>query len=118
VAGRALYWDFQVWDLVNPLLIGFLGVAAIGWLIRRSGLAPRLRLSILVPFVAPLADLGENVVLMGAPAAFPDTTRVAHLLPVVTATKFAGLAGTVLLAVGLIALVIMRGPARHLWRNR
>ena len=105
-SGRALYSDFQTWDLVNPLLICFLGVALIGWLVRHSGLTPGRRLVIFIPFVAPLADLGENVLLMGALAAFPDTARLVPLLPLVTTVKFAGLAGTALLGIGLTGLAI------------
>ncbi len=105
-SGRALYSSFQIWDLLNPLLIGFLGVALIGWLVGNSGLVPGRRLVIIVPFVAPLADLGENILILLAIAAFPDVTRLASLLPVVTIMKFVGLAGTVFLGLVLTVLAI------------
>ena len=48
-SGRALYSSFQIWDLVNPLLIGFLGVTRMRGSESASEPAQRLRPPELVP---------------------------------------------------------------------
>jgi len=106
--GRELYATFQIWDFLNPLLLGFLSVALVGWLLGRSRLARGRSVAAGIPFVAPIADAIENVVLLLTVAAFPADPWVGELFPLVTSVKFLGLASTLLLIVALSVLAIQR----------
>lgn len=106
--GRELYATFQVWDFLNPLLLGFLSVALVGWLLGRSRLVRGRPVAAAVPFVAPLADAMENAVLLLTIAAFPADPWLGELVPLVTSVKFLGLAATVILTVALSVLAFRR----------
>lgn len=103
---RYLWW--QLWDVLNPLLIGFLGVTLVAWLARRAtaGTAPGWLLAI--PLVTPAADLCENAILARAVLVFPDQTSLASVLSGVTAIKFAGLGATALVALVLVVCWLWR----------
>lgn len=107
---RALYLRWQLWDALNPLLIGFLGVAVLAWLAGRDTLASKGRGLLVIPLLAPAADLVENTVLASAVRAFPESGPLAAALPTVSALKFFALGATLLVALGL--------AARRLWRTR
>lgn len=107
-AGRALYREVQFWDLLNPLLLGLLGVALVGWLARRALTVPWRHRLVLVPLVAPVADLLENGVLLLALGAFPEASPAAPLLPAISAVKFAGLVATLALVAGVAGLWVLR----------
>jgi hypothetical protein len=111
--GRELYATFQVWDFLNPLLVGFFSVAMVGWLLGRSRVVRGRAVVVSVPFVGPVADAIENVVLLLAVSAFPVDPWVGALFPFVTSLKFLGLAATALLIIGLSVLSISRrvGPS-------
>ncbi|NNF38853.1 MAG: hypothetical protein HKN71_09300 [Gemmatimonadetes bacterium] len=106
--GRELYATFQLWDFLNPLLLGFLSVAVVGWLIGRSRLGSGRNVAVIIPFVAPIADALENVVLLLVIAAFPADPWIGGLFPLVTSVKFMGLAATLLLSLALSVLAIRR----------
>ena len=93
-AGRALYMQSQLWDVLNAVLIGLFAVALVGWVVGRSTEAPTRSLLLLIPLVGPVADLVENGVIAASLAAFPGVSPVGALLPVVSTVKFGGLAGT------------------------
>ncbi len=106
--GRELYSSFQMWDLLTPLLLGFMGVMLVGWLVKRGALRRTAgRWLIIVPLIAPFAELVENVVIAGSLASFPETSATAQLLPFITGAKFGGLLGT-LLVVLCLAVVGVR----------
>lgn len=107
-AGRATYATFQFWDLLNPILIGLFSVATIGWLIRMSRLSRGRVVALAVALIAPLADLGENAVLLWAIGAFPTSPEIAGLLPLFSGAKFAGLGATFVLGVSLAILALAR----------
>jgi len=106
--GRELYATFQVWDFLNPLLLGFVSVALVGWLLGRSRLVQGRTVAAAIPFTAPVADATENVVLLLTIAAFPSDPWVGALFPVVTSVKFLGLVATLLLIIALSVLAIQR----------
>lgn len=106
--GRELYATFQFWDFLNPLIIGFLCVALVGWLLGRSRIVRGRTLMIAIPFVTPVADALENVVVLLAVAAFPSDPWFGGLFPVVTSVKFVGLGVTLLLIIALSVLAIRR----------
>ena len=105
--GRELYLRFQLWDVLNPVLIGVAGALVLGWLLGRAGRSDSAwRYVLLFPFVLLGADLAENVVISLGIGAFPAPAAVAGFLPWVTATKFgaaAGMAGSMVL-VGILLL--------------
>ncbi len=106
--GRELYLSFQLWDLLNPVLLGLMGVMIVGWLIKRGALRGTAgRWLIIVPLVAPFAELVENAVIAWSIASFPEASATARFLPLVTGAKFAGLLGT-LLVVLCLAVVGLR----------
>ena len=110
--GRKSYLQFQFWDFANPLLIGFFGVLLIGWLTKRSGLVRGRTITILIPFITPVSDFCENLVIIGTIVVFPERALFTQLLPVFTSAKFFGLAVTLLLVIVLAVLAIrvrMRG---------
>ena len=103
--GRDLYTSFQVWDVLNPLLLGFMAVMLVGWLVKVGDLRDTNgRWLIVVPLIAPLADLVENLIIAGSIASFPEASAVARFLPLITGAKFGGLLGT--LTVGLCLAVV------------
>lgn len=107
-SGRELYATFQLWDFLNPLLLGFLSVASVGWLLGRSRLVRGRTVAAALPFVGPIADAVENVVLLVTVTAFPADPWVAELFPLVTSVKFLGLTATLLLIIALSVLAILR----------
>ena len=93
-AGRALYAQSQLWDVLNATLIGVFALVLVAWVVGRSTEAPTRSLLLLIPLVGPVADLAENGVIAASLAAFPGVSPVVALLPVVSTVKFGGLAGT------------------------
>ena len=116
-AGRDSYLQFQLWDLLNPILMGVAGAMLLGWMLKRGQRSSSAwRFTVLLPVLLLAADLLENVVLSIAVAAFPDRTAASHALPVLTAVKF-GAAISTMFAVVLLALAWIRdrlsgGPGR------
>lgn len=109
--GRAAYLQFQALDLLWPVLTGAAGGLTIAWLLKRSGTTSGLaRVLPLTPTIVLVAEIGENSILAQATRAFPEMVPAVAALPVLTGTKFAGLA----LVVGLIAACGLR----LLWRQR
>ena len=107
-AGRESYLRFQVWDLLNPILIGIAGAMLLGWLLKRSQRASSTwRFVVLLPVALLTADLLENLVISIAVGSFPDRAAMGNALPLVTAVKF-GAAIATILAVVLLALMWLR----------
>ena len=107
-AGRELYLQFQVWDLLNPILMGVAGTMLLGWLVKRrqrSGSA--WRFVVLLPVAVLASDLLENGIISVAVSAFPGRAVIGNALPLVTAAKF-GAAIATIVAVVLLALTWMR----------
>lgn len=106
--GRGLYLQFQVWDLLNPILIGVAGAMLLGWLLKRSRRANSdWRFVVLLPVAALCADLLENLVISIAVGAFPDLGALGSVLPLVTAAKFGAVIAT-MVSVVLLALLWIR----------
>jgi hypothetical protein len=107
-AGREAYLQFQLWDLLNPILFGIAGAMLLGWLLERAHRASSAwRFVVLLPVALLAADLLENVIITIAVGAFPDRAAIGTALPLVTAVKF-GAAITTIVAVVLLALVWLR----------
>ncbi len=107
-AGRASYLQFQVWDLISPVLFGIAGAMLLGWLLKRGQRASSgWRFVVLFPVALLAADLLENFVISIGVGAYPDRTALANALPIVTATKF-GAAMTTMIAAVLLVLVWLR----------
>ena len=51
--GRDLYLSFQLWDVANPLLIGFLGLVLVGWMVRRGTESEGRVFLLAVPVITP-----------------------------------------------------------------
>ena len=106
--GRRLYLQFQVWDLLNPILIGIAGAMVLGWLLKRSRRADSgWRFVVLFPVAALCADLTENFVISMSIAAYPDFAALGSALPFVTAAKF-GAVMTMMVSVAVLALLWTR----------
>jgi hypothetical protein len=104
-AGRESYLQFQVWDLVNPILIGLAGAMLLGWLLKRGQRADSAwRLVVLLPVVLIIADFLENVVISISIGAFPDRLVIGGVLPLVTAAKFGAALATLVVAVLLASM--------------
>ncbi len=104
-AGREAYLQFQVWDLLNPVLIGVAGAMLLGWLLKRSQRASSAwRYVALLPVALLAADLLENLVISIAVGAFPDRAAIVNALPLVTAAKFGAAIATI---ISLILLALM-----------
>ncbi|NNF13600.1 MAG: hypothetical protein HKN72_10260 [Gemmatimonadetes bacterium] len=107
-AGRASYLQFQVWDLLNPILMGVAGALLLGWLLKRGRRATSVwRWVVVFPVVLLMADLLENLVISVAVSAFPDRVALSSGLPLVTAAKF-GAAIATMVAVVVLALLWLR----------
>ena len=103
--GRGLYLQFQVWDLLNPILIGVAGAMLLGWLLERSQRTDSgWRFVVLLPVAALGADLLENLVISIAVGAFPDLGALGNVLPLVTAAKFGAVMATMVAVVLLVLL--------------
>ena len=108
VAGRATYLQFQVWDLLNPILIGAAGAMLLGWLLKRSRRAGSAwRLVLVLPVALVAADLLENLIIAMGIGAYPEPASVVKALPLVTAVKFGGAMATMVTVV-LLALMWLR----------
>ena len=107
-AGRESYLQFQVWDVLNPILIGVAGAMLLGWLIKRGQReSSAWRFVVLLPVALLAADLLENLVISIGIGAFPDRAVVVNALPPITAAKFGAAIATILAAV-LLALMWLR----------
>ena len=103
--GRELYLQFQLWDVLNPILMGVAGAMVLGWLLQRSERAHSpWRYAVWLPVILFAADLLENLVLSVAVAAFPGRSAIASALPLVTTAKFGAAILTVVSAVVLAGL--------------
>ncbi len=106
--GRASYLQFQLWDLLNPFLMGVAGALLLGWLL---GETPRAaaswRLVILLPLILLVADVLENAVIAVAIGAFPNPVALASALRPISAVKF-GAAIATMVALVLLALLRLR----------
>ncbi len=108
VTGRELYLQFQVWDLLNPILSGVAGAMLLGWLLKRSRRADSAwRFVVLLPVVTLCADLLENLVIAIAVGAFPDLGAIGNALPLATAAKFGAVIAT-MVSIVLLALLWIR----------
>ena len=115
-AGRDAYLQFQLWDVINPVLMGLAGAMLLGWMLQRSGRSNSAwRLVVLVPFVLLLADLLENVVIARALVAYPDGSAFSNALPVVTAVKFGA---AISMALSVVVLVFLWTRDRLVGRAR
>lgn len=107
-AGRASYLQFQVWDLLNPILMGVAGALLLGWLLEgRRGANSGWRFVVLLPVLLLVADLLENAVISLAIGAFPDPVVLASALPPISALKFSAAMAT-MVALVLLALLRLR----------
>jgi hypothetical protein len=108
--GRAAYVRARVtFDVVWPLVYAAMLALALGWLLRRAT-APlaRLRVVVLLPIAALLADYAENACTAIVMARWPSTTDLlATLAPVFTAAKWT-LLGAAFLAVPVLGLLAVR----------
>jgi len=108
--GRAAYVRARVtFDVVWPLVYAAMLVLVLGWLLRRAT-APlaRLRVVVLLPIAALLADYAENACTAIVMARWPETTDLlAALAPVFTAAKWT-LLGAAFLAVPVLGLFAVR----------
>jgi hypothetical protein len=108
VAGRETYLRFQVWDLINPILIGAAGVMLLGWLLKRGQRANSgWRFVVLLPIALLAADILENLIISVGVGAYPEPLAIGLALPLVTAAKF-GAAMATMVAVVLLALMWLR----------
>lgn len=107
-AGRESYLHFQVWDLLNPILIGAASAMLLGWLLKRGQrTGSSWRFVVLLPVALLVADLLENLVISVAVGSFPDRAATTSLLPMVTAAKFSAVFATIIAAV-LLAVMWLR----------
>ena len=106
--GRRVYLGFQGWDLLNPMLIGFLGFALLTWLMKLGefGASP-MRHLVWLPLPVAASDGLENAVLARAVLSFPEASGTQALLPVLTSTKFALLPLMVLAIIGCAYRVVV-----------
>ena len=108
--GRAAYVRARVtFDVVWPLVYAAMLALALGWLLRRAT-APlaRLRVVVLLPIAALLADYAENACTAIVMARWPSTTDLlATLAPMFTAAKWT-LLGAAFLAVPVLGLLAVR----------
>lgn len=111
VAGRETYLQFQLWDLLNPMLIGVAGAMLLGWLLNRGGRASSAwRFVLVLPVALLTADLLENLIISIGVGAYPQPAAIVKALPLVTAAKFAAATATMVAAV-LLALMWLRDRA-------
>ena len=106
--GRQLYLRIQALDLLNPVLIGLFGVALVAWMLRLATDSPARSWGLLIPLVAPVADLVEDGIIASAILAFPEPAVATSALPVVSTLKFAGLAVTLFFSMALVAPALRR----------
>lgn len=110
--GRDLYHRVQRWDLLNPVLIAILGLTLVAWMLRLGTEVGWRPFVLIVPIVAPVADLVENGMILAALRSFPAEAGSAGALPVVGALKFGGLVATVVVVVALAVPALKRRSAR------
>jgi hypothetical protein len=108
VAGREAYLQFQLWDVLNPVLIGVAGAMLLGWLLKRGERAGSAwRFVLVLPVALLTADLLENSIIAIGISAYPEPTALGMALPIVTAAKF-GAAMVTVVAMVLLALMWLR----------
>ncbi|MBK8003489.1 MAG: hypothetical protein IPK12_05965 [Gemmatimonadetes bacterium] len=111
-AGRARYATFQYLDFLNPVLLPIALALLLLWLAARARLPGRLgRALLLVPLTLALADLGENLLLLGAISRYPAPGPLAGVLPHLTTLKFTALLATGPAALALAGLALVRRGA-------
>jgi hypothetical protein len=106
--GRELYLRVQVLDLANPVLIGLFGLALVAWMLRLSTDSPARAWGLLIPLVAPVADLVEDGLIASSILAFPGQASASSALPLVSTLKFAGFALTLFLSMALVPPALRR----------
>jgi len=112
-AGRALYMQSQLWDVLNATLIGLFAVVLVGWVVGCSTEAPTRSFLLMIPLLAPIADFFENGVIAASVTVFPGVSPFSAMLPALSAAKFSALAGTFFFVIilggrGLITRVMSR----------
>ena len=112
-SGRDLYLQVQLFDLIIPMLIGLFGLTLVAWMLRLATASPARAWGLLVPLIAPVADVVEDGVIVGAILSFPAPGRASSALPVVTTLKFAGLGLTLFFAMALVAPALLRRRRGH-----
>jgi len=116
VAGRETYLQFQVWDLLNPILIGVAGALLLGWLLERGKLTSSAwRFVVLLPVAMLTADLLENLIISIGVVAYPEPVAIGKALPLVTAAKFSA-AVAMMIAVVLLVVMWLRDRASGVLR--
>ena len=108
--GRAAYVRARVtFDVVWPLVYTAMLALALGWLLHRaSEPLARMRLLVLLPIGALLADYAENACTAIVMARWPEATDLlAALAPAFTAAKWT-LLGAAFLAVPVLGLLAVR----------
>ena len=106
--GRELYAYFQLSDLLNPMLICTFLILLVAWLIRLSGRSKQLKMLTIVPLLVLIAELWENSLLYLAATGFPSAPIGFETLQFAITLKFGGLGLSVLAALGLAGIVIIR----------
>ncbi len=106
--GRDLYLEVQLWDLCNPLLIGLFGLALVAWMLRLATDSPARAWGLVIPLVAPAADLVEDGLIASAILSFPSPAAASSALALVSTLKFVGLAVTLFFALALVAPALLR----------
>ena len=72
-AGREAYLPVAAWDLVYPLVYGSLMTLCLAWGLReRFTSRPKLRVTLLLPSLAILADYVENLSVLSVLSQWPD----------------------------------------------
>ena len=116
-SGREVYAAFQWWDMLNPVLVAVAGTLLVSWLINRAGHQRRIwRYAAMLPLLAAVADVAENLLLRAAIVAHPELPAMAVLLPSVTKAKLLGLMLTVPIAIGLSFAAIVRAARARMRR--
>lgn len=111
--GRARYVTFQLLDFLNPLLLSLAAAALLLWLSARARLpAAAGRALLLLPAAMALADVTENLLLLGAITRYPEAGPLAEALPWVTRLKFGALMLFPPVALALGGLAVLRRKAR------
>lgn len=110
--GRARYAAFQYLDFLNPLLLSLAAAALLLWLSARARLPVAAgRAMLLFPAALALADVTENLLLLGAIARYPEAGPLAEVLPWATRLKFAALLLVPPVALVLGGLAVLRRRA-------
>ncbi|NNE97459.1 MAG: hypothetical protein HKN25_00425 [Pyrinomonadaceae bacterium] len=107
-AGRAMYFNFQLLDLVNALLLGITLFATLTYFLNRITDKKLARVILVLPVLAALFDILENASIIYLLSDFPDRigalTQTASLFTKLKLTA-GSLSGLFVLICGVIVLV-------------